>query len=296
MLIEVEQLTKTYHQQHAVDHINLNIHENQCVALLGPNGAGKTTTLKMLSGLLSPTSGRIQFLGKSSIDKQFIGYLPQHPSFCSWMTAEEYLLFSGTLSKLTKKQVKEKMKEVLQIVGLEHAKNKKISGFSGGMKQRLGLAQAVIHEPKFLILDEPVSALDPSGRRDVLNIMDELKKKMTILFSTHVLHDAEQVCDDIIMLKDGKVKWFGSLQKLKEAHQEETFLLSTFESLKQWLDNLEYVQNITYFQTSKAEFKLIESKYRNRLIEDCIKAGLTILHFEQRSQSLEDVYMEVMGQ
>ncbi len=216
----------------AIEGLSFTIANNQCVALLGPNGSGKTTTLNMLAGLLRPTAGTTQFLGKPEINRFELGYLPQYPAFPPWMTATEYLDFAGKLSGLSTNKRKQNSEEMLAFVGLEEVKNKRIGGFSGGMKQRLGLAQAMVHEPKLLILDEPVSALlildepvsalDPEGRRDVLKIMQELKKSMAILFSTHVLHDAEQVCDQIVMLKDGRMKWTGSLVDLRNIQQTDT--------------------------------------------------------------------------
>lgn len=244
MILSAEKLVKTFKLHTAVDQVNITMKEKECVALLGPNGSGKTTTLKMLSGLLTPDSGRIIFLGKTNINRQHIGYLPQYPSFFPWMTAEQYLHFSGNLSGVPKKILRERVEEMLAFAGLEDAKKKQIGGFSGGMKQRLGLAQALLHKPKLLILDEPVSALDPTGRRDVLMMMNELKTKMSILFSTHVLHDAEQICDDIVVLKDGKVKWAGPLSSLKRDHLGSSFILETEEDLKGWLGTRKYVKDV----------------------------------------------------
>ncbi|MED1740435.1 ABC transporter ATP-binding protein [Bacillus swezeyi] len=294
-MLSVKGLTKIYQQQKAVQNLSFDLSHHQCAALLGPNGAGKTTTLQMLSGLLTPTSGRIQFLGRETIDRSQIGYLPQHPAFFSWMTAEEYLLFAGRLSNLTHRESLEKSRIILRYVGLGRYGDRKIGGFSGGMKQRLGLAQAMIHEPELLILDEPVSALDPSGRREVLDMMKELKKKMTILFSTHVLYDAEQVCDQIVMLKEGAVRWSGPLARLKEQHQKPSFILSAEESLEGWLGNLSYVSRLTFNHPNQAEFHLSGRSYRRELLAECLKRNVSILHFEQKTQSLEDIYMKVMG-
>lgn len=296
MLLSAENLTKKYNHHLAVDGLTINIQENECVALLGPNGSGKTTTLNMLSGLLTPTSGTITFLGKPVINRYAIGYLPQYPSFFSWMTAKEYLHFAGSLSKVPKKDLAKKSEEMLCFVGLEEAKNKRIGGFSGGMKQRLGLAQAMLHEPKLLILDEPVSALDPAGRRDVLEMMVKLKKKMAILFSTHVLHDAEQVCDDIVMLKEGKMKWSGPLEALKMNEKEETFILSTEEELGDWIKTKDYVTEFHPLSMVTAEIKLRSPNDWERLLKDCMENKMKITRFEVKKHSLEEAYMEVMKQ
>src|SRR5699024_6824411 len=159
------------------------------VALLGPNGAGKTTTLRMLSGLLKPTTGTIHIANakKGEDVRHDIGYLPQYPVFHPWMTGKEFLTYVGQLAYLTKKEAAEKADQLLQKVAIYEARNKRIGKYSGGMKQRLGIAQAMIHDPKVLLLDEPVSSLDPIGRREVLTLMEELKQQTTLLFSTHIL-------------------------------------------------------------------------------------------------------------
>ncbi len=296
MLLTAEKLTKKFGVHTAVEQLDLNIKDNECVALLGPNGAGKTTTLQMLAGLLTPTSGNIRFGGKENIDRRFIGYLPQYPAFFSWMSAKEYLEFAGRLSQIPKKELKEKIEEMLSFAGLEDAKNKKIGGFSGGMKQRLGLAQAMIHEPKLLILDEPVSALDPSGRRDVLEIMNELKKRMAILFSTHVLHDAEQVCDEIVMLKGGRMKWSGNLVDLRNIRGENRVILETKEEMGEWLTSKDYIAECSFSSPSLVELRLRNSDDRNHLLRDCMAKGFTITQFAENGRTLEDAYLELMEQ
>jgi len=296
MLLTADKLTKKFGSHIAVNQLELIIKHNECVALLGPNGAGKTTTLQMLAGLLTPDSGTITFMGKEKIDRQFIGYLPQYPSFFPWMTAYEYLRFAGRLSKVSKKELEKKIDDMLQFAGLEKAKNKRIGGFSGGMKQRLGLAQAMLHEPQLLILDEPVSALDPSGRRDVLIMMNELKKKMAILFSTHVLHDAEQVCDDIVMLKEGKMKWTGNMDLLRKMQEEDRVILETKENLGDWPKTKNYIAECSFPAFNMAEIKLLHPSDRNRLLNDCMEKGLTITRFGEKGRTLEDAYLELMNQ
>ena len=296
MLLSVDGLTKKYKSQKAVDDLQLDIQHHQCVALLGPNGAGKTTTLQMLSGLLVPSAGSIKFMGKETINRKYIGYLPQYPAFFPWMTAREFLHFSGRLSDISAGDLKKRSEDMLHFVGLENARHKRIGGFSGGMKQRLGLAQALLHEPKLLILDEPVSALDPAGRRDVLKMMEVLKEKMTILFSTHVLHDAEQVCDEIVMMKEGKVKWSGPLLELKKRNVDKSFILTTEEKLEGWINKKEYIKDVIFLAPTTAMIKLTNESDRNKILNDCILEGRTIKSFEEKGHSLEDAYMEVMNQ
>lgn len=298
MLVEINNLCKTFKQQKAVNNISFHIEKGQCVALLGPNGAGKTTSLLMLAGLLTPTSGTIQFLdGQIKDYRHLIGFLPQHPSFFTWMTAKEFLQFAGQLSHLPKQQLALKIDETLDFVSLLHVKNKRIGGFSGGMKQRLGLAQALLHDPALLILDEPVSALDPSGRQDVLKILNNLKERMTILFSTHVLHDAEQVCDSVIMLKEGKIKWDGSLSTLKNSHPTTAIQIKTAEPLKNCFEDIPSLTKITSVDSNTVILDFAEQAYPTSvLLQRLIEKKYTLLHFEQLQDSLEDAYMKVMNQ
>ncbi|MEG7336233.1 MULTISPECIES: ABC transporter ATP-binding protein [Bacillus] len=293
-MLSIESLCKSYRHHQAVKNVNFHVKENECVALLGPNGAGKTTTLHMLAGLLSPTSGTIKLLGEKKPDRRLIGYLPQYPAFYSWMTANEFLTFAGRLSGLSKKKCQEEIGGMLEFVGLQEAAHKRIGGYSGGMKQRLGLAQALLHKPKLLILDEPVSALDPSGRFEVLDMMRELKKHMAVLFSTHVLHDAEQVCDQVVIMKNGEVSWKGELQQLKNQHQTNVFTLTVKEELRGWLEEKPYVSGIAYMNPSQAVFELPGIHAGRTLLSDCIRTGLTVTHFEQKTESLEDVYLKVV--
>lgn len=297
ILLQVNGLTRNYGQHQAVKQISFQIERGKCIAIIGPNGAGKTTTLQMLAGLLTPTSGTIHFPGSKKKDnRQLIGFLPQHPSFFPWMTAKEFLQFAGRLSHLTKSQLTVKIDETLEFVRLLDVKNRRIGGFSGGMKQRLGLAQALLHDPELLILDEPVSALDPNGRRDVLKILNALKERMTILFSTHVLHDAEQVCDSVIMLKEGKIKWDGSLTGLKN-NQSSAVKISTTEAIDGCFEELPLLSHIEYKDLHTAilyfdEPAINTSLLLNRLIEN----NLTLLHFEHVQDSLEDAYLRMMNQ
>ncbi|EFM11824.1 ABC transporter related protein [Paenibacillus curdlanolyticus YK9] len=221
-LLQANALSQTFGGTTAVKHLNLSIREGRCVALLGPNGAGKTTTIRMLTGLLRPTGGSIHFQGEKAGEdiRRYIGYLPQTPSYYGWMSGEELLIYAGQLCGLSGRMAKTRAAELLQRVGLSDAARRRVGGYSGGMKQRLGIAQALVHSPKLLILDEPVSALDPIGRRDVLALMTELKEETTILFSTHVLHDAEAICDDVVIMAAGRVAIAGTVEELRAAYRQ----------------------------------------------------------------------------
>ncbi|WP_377889931.1 ATP-binding cassette domain-containing protein [Alkalihalobacillus sp. R86527] len=298
MLLQVNDLEKKYKSSVAVKKISFQIEKGQCITLLGPNGAGKTTTLQMLAGLLTPSSGSIQFhQSEEKYDKSKIGFLPQHPSFFNWMTPTQFLQFAGELSHIPKQQLQKKIDEVLQFVSLSDVKKKRIGGFSGGMKQRLGLAQALLHDPELLLLDEPVSALDPAGRRDVLSLITKLKESMTILFSTHVLHDAEQVCDKVIMLKDGDIKWDNTLEELRKAFRTSAVKVDTEEPIHDHLSELPHVEKIKMVTDRSIILFVNEGATNsNDLLSAIIEKGLTINRFEKLQDSLEDAYMKVMEQ
>ncbi len=218
--LEVKNLTKVFGSFAAVDDLSFSLESNRVLGFLGPNGAGKTTTIRMIVGLSRPTKGQISLAGQkvifgaSAVNKLF-GYLPEQPSFYGWMTGEEYLDFVADLFALSENKKEKKISELLALVDLTGAKDKKIRTYSNGMKQRLGIAQAIINDPKVLIMDEPVSALDPIGRREVLSIIANLKKSMTIMLSTHILSDVDRICDDIAILKEGKLITFSPLEELK---------------------------------------------------------------------------------
>ncbi|MBE4907294.1 ABC transporter ATP-binding protein [Bacillus luteolus] len=297
-LVTISNLTKSFGKEKAVNNVSFEIKKGSCIALLGPNGAGKTTTLRMLAGIIKPTSGSIQFTGMEKGDhRQHIGYLPQHPVFYNWMTAEEFLLYVGQLAHLSKKEAKAKTDELLELVGLVDAKKKRIRGFSGGMKQRLGIAQTMIHNPRLIMLDEPVSALDPVGRREVIEMMRELKKQTTILFSTHVLHDAEEVCDDIVIIRKGEVALEGTLPELRRNHQQPLLTVSAEENIQDWLTSIkeyDWVSSMNSDGHTATIFVTNVEEARMKLIQDISSKNIPITSFSVGRSSLEDLFMKVV--
>ncbi len=221
--IKIKNLSKIFSGFKAVSGIDFEVSENKVVGFLGPNGAGKTTTIRMIVGLSKPSDGEIEvngekvIFGQSKANKSF-SYLPELPSFYGWMSGKEYLDYVGKLFGLEGETRRKKITEVLKLVNLTDFSNKKIATYSNGMKQRLGIAQALINDPKVLIMDEPVSSLDPIGRREILNIIENLKKNMTIFLSTHILSDVDRICDEIIIINKGKIVVTSSLSELKEKY------------------------------------------------------------------------------
>jgi len=297
-LVSIENLVKRFGKETAVNDLSFDIKKGSCTALLGPNGAGKTTTLRMLAGLLHPTSGKIAFDGMENGDhRKYIGYLPQHPVFYNWMSANEFLIYVGQLAHLSKKESQQKADELLELVGLIDAKKKRIGGFSGGMKQRLGIAQAMIHEPKLVMLDEPVSALDPVGRREVIEMMRELKKKTTILFSTHVLHDAEEVCDDIVIIRKGELALSDTLSGLRKKHQHDVIIIEAETDITTWAKGLTAIDSVHEVSVERTNATIVVSRLepaRNAILQDILTKNIPVSTFKIGQSSLEDVFMKVV--
>lgn len=298
-VVRVRNLKKNFQSFEAIKEISFTLEKGRCIALLGPNGAGKTTILKMLSGLMKPSSGSILFEGleKEKDIRQVIGYLPQQPVFYEWMTGKEFLEYVGKLAGMSSGDVKERTTELLELVGIEEAKNKRISKYSGGMKQRLGIAQAIIHRPKLVMLDEPVSALDPLGRREVLELLERLKEETTILFSTHILNDAEEVCDDILFLHKGELVESGSLTELREKHQQAKVDLVFRHGAKEIVEDFfakGFISSFTIDGNRISIFTENTVEVRNILLAEVLKENLPLVKFEISSTSLEDVFMKVV--
>ncbi|PWU66856.1 ABC transporter ATP-binding protein [Gracilibacillus dipsosauri] len=298
-VIKVEQLKKVFKGKEVVKGISFELNKGRCVALLGPNGAGKTTTLRMLSGLLKPSNGSIKFQEKNALNdiRYSIGYLPQYPVFHSWMSGKEFLMYVGELAYLSKKEANERAEELLKKVAIDDAKNQRISKYSGGMKQRLGIAQAMMHKPKLLMLDEPVSSLDPIGRREVLTLMEELKEETTILFSTHILGDAEEICDDLLLLHHGEILESGSIDDLRKRHQSPKFELSLRDSANKYVDKIERLESVNTIVLEKGELHIFVNdiaRARAEILTKAVQEDWPIVKFELSRTSLEDLFMKVV--
>jgi ABC-2 type transport system ATP-binding protein len=221
MAISVNQLTKTYGSQTAVNNISFSIEKGQILGFLGPNGAGKSTTMKILAGYISSTSGEAQLDSDvitvdSLITKSKIGYLPEHNPLYLEMYVTEYLSFVGGMFGLKGTVLKEKVAKVIEMVGLMPEKHKKIEQLSKGYRQRVGLAQALIHDPEVLILDEPTTGLDPNQLVEIRKLIKEVGKNKTIILSTHIMQEVEAICDRVIIINKGNLVADDTLENLKK--------------------------------------------------------------------------------
>lgn len=218
-VIEIKKLNKYFADNHAVKNLSLDIYEGEVFGFLGPNGAGKTTTVKMILNLLKPTSGEIKIFSKNHTDlqiKQKIGFLPEHTYFYQHLTGKEFLEFVGGIFQMPKEIIEERAKFLIKKVNLpEGAENRLIKGYSKGMQQRIGLAQALMNDPDLVFLDEPMSGLDPVGRREVKDLILELKEQgKTVFFNSHILSDAEVLCDRVGIIKKGELVSLGTVKEL----------------------------------------------------------------------------------
>ncbi|MDP4094726.1 MAG: ABC transporter ATP-binding protein [Bacillota bacterium] len=303
--IETNDLVKQFNNAKAVDNLCLRVPEGSIYGFLGPNGAGKTTTIKMLTGLSKPTSGSIKINNNeirfgSLKNRSDIGYLPDVPYFYGWMTPKEYMEFAAEMIGMDKKNLQDKIDSLLDMVGLAGVK-KKIKGFSRGMKQRLGIAQALISEPKVLFLDEPTSALDPIGRKEVMDIVAGLSGKITIFFSTHILSDVERVCDRVVILDKGKVLTEDTISNLREKYAINGIILDVEDNrINEMLETLSHLSWVK--KASVTEDKEIKAYVRDmttaqhEIPKIITERRILLKKFSILEPSLEDIFMKVVNE
>lgn len=304
-VIHTNGLSKAYGDFHALQSLDLIVPENSIVGFLGPNGAGKSTTIKLLLGLTRPTSGSGTIFGLD-IEKQNqdirrrVGYLAQNPSFYEHMTARQIMEFTARFFfKGPDNLIKERIFETLKLVGLEDKAHRPIRSFSGGERQRLGIAQAQVNYPDLLILDEPAASLDPQGRRDVLEIMEKLRKHTTIFFSTHILDDVQRVSDRIIILDHGELIAQGSVEELLSASQGLSYRLilkGDGNRVQQHLNSFPWVQDVVIgHQNSYTALNVVvndeESAEKYLLRSALSDENVRVLEFSRNKQNLEEVFL-----
>lgn len=297
-ILTLSHVSKSFGEKQIVKDISFSVPEHSIFGFIGQNGAGKTTTMKMILGLLKMEEGTIHVCEKKvrfgqNETNQYIGYLPDVPEFYDFMTPKEYLMLCGSITRMTKKDAKERTMELLEMVGLLDA-DKRIRGFSRGMKQRLGIAQALLNRPKLLICDEPTSALDPLGRKEILDILVEAKKETTILFSTHILSDVERICDKIAFLHQGTIVMEGGLEEIKAKHTGTDAEIEFYnqEDALRFAENVPGGKNITAVKT------LYEKQSRGDMVhmmQVLAENHICPQRLEMLEPNLEDLFMEVVG-
>lgn len=296
-MLSLSHVAKRFGEKQVLRDVSFSVPEHTVFGFVGQNGAGKTTAMKLILGLLISDSGEITVNGMpvrygNTETNRFVGYLPDVPEFYSYMTPREYLCFCGEITGMSAKEIRMRSEELLCLVGLEK-ENRRIKGFSRGMKQRLGVAQALFGRPRLLICDEPTSALDPAGRKELLDILVNAKEQTTVLFSTHILSDVEHICDRIAFLHDGRIVRQGSLEEVRtirktaateletERPEDVQMLLSVFPCLK---------------STGRNSLLLEDAGHLPDILRFLADKRMPVVRIERQETSLEELFMEVIGQ
>ena len=298
--LKIENLHKSFGKNTIINGLSMSIPENTIFGFLGKNGAGKTTTMKMILGFLKKDEGSIKVFGEEvsfgqSKTNKFIGYLPDVPEFYGYMTAKEYLNLCGSITGLSKNEIKNKSEELLELVGLRDV-NKRISGYSRGMKQRLGIAQALLNSPKLLICDEPTSALDPLGRKEILDIILKIKDSTTVIFSTHILSDVEAICDHVVVLDKGKNVLEGSIDELKNIKRKNIIKIrfKSNEELKVFKSLDKFSNLVTNEKGDTLNLTDEENQLKDiDILYELYKLNIFPLEIKIEEPTLENIFMEV---
>jgi ABC-2 type transport system ATP-binding protein len=296
-MLRITDLHKQFGDKKVLSGLNLSVPEHSIFGFIGKNGAGKTTTMKTVLGLIKADSGEILVNGErvaygSTPTNRYIGYLPDVPEPYSFMTAEEYLRFSGEISGMNRIENEERLKELLILVGLSNETHR-IKGYSRGMKQRLGIAQALLNRPKLLICDEPTSALDPVGRKEILDILLAVREQTTVLFSTHILADVERICTDVAVLNNGVAEIQGKIADIKTKYRSEEYQLET-ENDMSVLILRETFTNMKQIGRNKISFS--EKEYSaSEILRFVADRRISVLKFERVESTVESLFMEVAG-
>ena len=293
-MLQISDLSIKFKDKEVLKGLNLNVPSNSVFGFVGKNGAGKTTTMKIILGLLKPDNGKVYVNGEEvsygyTHTNKYIGFLPDVPEFYSFMTAEEFLKFCAEITEIKKEEINNRIKEVLTLVGLENEKHK-IKGFSRGMKQRLGIAQALLNKPKLLICDEPTSALDPVGRKEILDILKSVSSETTVLFSTHILSDVERICTDVAIINDGVIEICGKLNEIKNINPKEEIVLEVenIDDQKKLLEEFSFIVNkdnkLVFLSNDNTLYDVLDFISKNKI---------SLTKLEKLEPTLESLFMEV---
>lgn len=306
MDIRIENLTKKYGYQKAVDNISFSVKTGEIVGFLGPNGAGKTTTMKIITNYLNCEEGEVIIGGKSiktdaETIKKHIGYLPESNPLYNDMPVIEYLEFCAALQGIEKSLIPTRVREMVKVCGLNSEKHKKIGELSKGYRQRVGLAQAMIHDPEILILDEPTTGLDPNQIVEIRRLIRELGKEKTVILSTHILSEVEATCDRILIINKGAIVADGTAEALrKQAKGNEVLHVriedGEAEAIYRTLQAISTVDAVDYMDRSKNRFEVQStpgSSSKREIFNQCVKNGWVLTEMTASETKLEDIFREL---
>lgn len=303
-VLELKSLEKSFGKLEVIRDLSFAVEEHSVFGFIGKNGAGKTTTMKMILGFLQADAGEIYVNGERVVygntkTNRHIGYLPDVPEFYGYMRPKEYLSLCGEITGLSREVTRTRTKELLSMVGLENT-NRRIRGFSRGMKQRLGIAQALLNEPRLLICDEPTSALDPIGRKEILDILSIARERTTIVFSTHILSDVERIADSIGVINDGKLILEGPVQRIKNMRRKDTIqlVLGNPEMAKELVTKIKELPFVLeeILEKDGILIKLTNAEeFGKEILSLLVRENIPVLRYEILEPSLENVFLEVVG-
>jgi ABC-2 type transport system ATP-binding protein len=305
--IRCRSLSKVYGEVRALTDLNLSIPRGSVFGFLGRNGAGKTTTMRLLAGLAHPTSGRawidgMETTGADRLARTRFGYLPQNPAFYTWMSAREYLDYVGQIQELRAAERGKQIEELLELSGLREASRRRIGGYSGGMLQRLGIAQALMGNPPVLLLDEPTSSLDPAGRFEVLEMISKISGERTVFFSSHILNDIERVCDRLAVLHKGRLLLVSGVRELLEKYPVNAAELEVDASpegdgaLAGFLDELGKRPWVAGVKREGAVVRILVQSVpdgKRELLPLLVRHGLSVNRYEWVRPSLEEIFLQM---
>lgn len=296
-MIEFLDVSKFFGDHKALDSASIKIEDGATIGIVGPNGAGKTTLIRLLCGILKPSKGQIIIDGmdlqKHQTEiKKIIGYLPEEPNLYERPKAGELLEYFGLLYGVPKEKINQRIDELLTLVGLSDRKDWRVSSFSKGMRQRLAISRALIHDPKIIVFDEPTMGLDPLTSRKIRDFIKTLKKDKTIILCTHYMYEAEQLCDKIAIIDKGKIKAYDTIENLKEIYiKEKTFKIGLKNMKKEILDRISLDKNLKVEEKGENYLVIKARGYEdlNYVLRE------EVIYFEDLTPSLEEVFIELVG-
>ncbi len=303
MSLKVQELTKIYGEQKAVDHISFEAGKGEILGFLGPNGAGKSTTMKIATCYIPPTSGVVTVAGFDVVEsplevRKNVGYLPEHNPLYLDMYVHEYLAFIGSLHSLKGSKLKGRVQEMVEMTGLTLEQNKKLGALSKGYRQRVGLAQAMIHEPQVLILDEPTTGLDPNQILEIRSLIKNIGKEKTVLFSTHIMQEVQALCDRVVIINRGKIVADNRVSELKGLQTSGKKIIVEFSDAieVEYLKSLSDVNEVKHIVGGKYElFSSGENDVRGAIFKLASERNWTLIGLNQEEHSLENIFRDLTG-
>lgn len=300
MSIVVKNLTKIYDQQKAVNDISFSVDKGEILGFLGPNGAGKSTTMKIATTFLPPTSGQILINGIDVVKdplaiRQITGYLPEHNPLYLDMYVKEYLDYIASLHKIPVSERKSEIQKIINLTGLDLEQKKKIVQLSKGYRQRVGLAQAMIHDPEILILDEPTSGLDPNQIIEIRDLIKNFSKEKTVIFSTHILQEAQAMCDRIVIIDKGKIVADDKVKHLKDKSTKQQLITAEFDTLPD-IEILKKIPGINKIEPSGNTLKIYanpDKDIRGDIFKIASENDLTLIGLQKEDTSLENIFQQL---